>query len=279
VKGTLYIVSTPIGNLEDITLRALRILGEVDMIAAEDTRHSIKLLNHHGIRKPMISYWREKEQERSDEIISRLQGGQSIALISDAGTPGIADPGAVIIQKAIRENMQIVSVPGPSAVVAALSVAGLPTERFTYLGFLPSRKMQRKKLIGDLRFEEGTLIFYEAPHRILESLQDMADILGVRRAAVVKEITKIHEDVVRGTITEVIDSIRHATIAGEYVVIVQGWERTDKSVTGEVLSELRARMKKGIGRKEAVQEIAERYGLSKKELYKKSLDEDQDETP
>jgi 16S rRNA (cytidine1402-2'-O)-methyltransferase len=175
--------------------------------------------------------------------------------------------------------MQIVSVPGPSAVVAALSVAGLPTERFTYLGFLPSRKMQRKKLIGDLRFEEGTLIFYEAPHRILESLQDMADILGVRRAAVVKEITKIHEDVVRGTITEVIDSIRHATIAGEYVVIVQGWERTDKSVTGEVLSELRARMKKGIGRKEAVQEIAERYGLSKKELYKKSLDEDQDETP
>ncbi len=274
MKGTLYIVSTPIGNLEDITLRALRTLSEVDMIAAEDTRHSLKLLNHHSIRKPTISYWREKEQERSDEIISRLQSGQSIALISDAGTPGISDPGSVIIKKAIQENIQIISVPGPSAFVAALSVSGLPTEHFTYLGFLPSRKHQRKKVIEDLRFEEGILIFYEAPHRIIESLQDMAEILGERKAALVKEITKIHEHVLRGSISEIIEEVQKTTIAGEYVIIVEGWERTDKSITEEVLSELRTHMRKGLGRKEAVQRIAQTYGLSKKELYKKSLDQD-----
>jgi 16S rRNA (cytidine1402-2'-O)-methyltransferase len=279
VKGTLFIVSTPIGNLEDITLRALRILGEVDIIAAEDTRHSMKLLNHHGIRKPMISYWREKEQERSDEIISRLQSGQSVALISDAGTPGIADPGSVVIKKAIQENIRIESVPGPSALIAALSLCGLPTDHFTYRGFLPPRKMQRRKVIESLRFEEGTLIFYEAPHRMLDSLEDLAEILGERNAAVVKEITKIHEDVVRGSISEVITSIRDMTIAGEYVIIVHGWERKDKSVTDEILTELRAHMKKGLHRKEAVQKIADRYGLSKKELYKKSLDDGQDETP
>jgi 16S rRNA (cytidine1402-2'-O)-methyltransferase len=249
------------------------------MNAAEDTLHSMKLLNHHGIRKPMISYYREKEQERSDEIISRLQSGQSVALISDAGTPGIADPGSVIVQKAVRENIQIVSVPGPSALIAALSVSGLPTEHFTFHGFLPPRKIPRKKVIEDLRFEEGTLIFYEAPHRILESLRDMADTLGERNAAVVKEITKIHEDVVRGTLPDVISKVQTTTIAGEYVIILQGWQRTDKSISDEVLSELRANMKKGLGRKDAVQKIAERYGLSKKELYRKSLDGEPDETP
>lgn len=279
MKGTLYIVSTPIGNLEDITLRALRVLGEVDIIAAEDTRHSLKLLTHHGVRKPMISYWREKEQERSDEIIGRLQTGQSVALISDAGTPGIADPGSVVIEKAIRENIHIISVPGPSALIAALSVSGLPTEHFTYLGFLPSRKMQRKKAIKNLRFEEKTLVFYEAPHRLLESLRDMVDILGDRKAAIVKEITKIHEEVTRGPLSEVISSIRATTIAGEYVIILQGWERKDISISEEVLSELMAHMQKGLGRKEAVHKIAERYGLSKKELYRKSLDRDFDETP
>lgn len=274
MKGTLYIVSTPIGNLEDITLRALRILREVDIIAAEDTRHSIKLLNHHGIKKPMISYWREKERGRSDEIIRRLHAGQSVALISDAGTPGISDPGSVIIKRAVGENMQIISVPGPSAFVAALSVSGLPSEHFTYWGFLPSGKNQRKKIITDLRFEERTLIFYEAPHRIIESLQDMAEILGERKAVLVKEITKIHEHAVRGSISEIIEEVQRTTIAGEYVFIVEGWSRTNKSITEEVLSELHTHMRKGLGRKEAVQRIAETYGLCKKELYKKSLDED-----
>jgi 16S rRNA (cytidine1402-2'-O)-methyltransferase len=273
VKGTLYIVSTPVGNLEDITLRAIRTLGEVDIIAAEDTRHSVKLLNHLGIRKPMISYWREKEQVRSDEIIKRLHAGQSIALISDAGTPGISDPGAVLIKKAIEENIQIVSIPGPSAFVAALSVSGLPTDQFTFLGFLPSRTAQRKKFLREVYLEQRTLIFYEAPHRIVDTLLDMSHIFGERRSALVKEITKFHEDVVRGSITEIIEEVQKTTIAGEYVIIVEGWSGMNKLITEDVLSELHTCMRKGLGRKEAVKRIAETFGLSKKELYKKSLDE------
>jgi 16S rRNA (cytidine1402-2'-O)-methyltransferase len=273
VKGTLYIVSTPVGNLEDITLRAVRILGEVDMIAAEDTRHSVKLLNHLGVRKPMISYRREKEQVKSDEIMKKLHAGQSIALISDAGTPGISDPGAVLIKKAIEENIQIVSIPGPSAFVAALSVSGLPTDQFTFMGFLPSRAAQRQKFLRGIYLEQRTLIFYEAPHRIVDTLLDVSHIFGERKAALIKEITKFHEDVVRGTITEIIEDLQKTTIAGEYVIIVEGWSGMNKSITEDVLSELRTCMRKGLGRKEAVKRIAETYGLSKKELYKKSLDE------
>ena len=150
MKGLLYIVSTPIGNLEDITLRALRVLKEVDIIAAEDTRHSLKLLNHYAISKPMVSYWKEKEQVRSDEIIRKLLSGRSVALISDAGTPGISDPGAVLIQKAIEENIQIIPIPGPSAFVSALSLSGLPTDEFTFLGFLPARKTHRLKILKEV---------------------------------------------------------------------------------------------------------------------------------
>ena len=273
MKGTLYIVSTPVGNLEDITLRAIRTLGEVDIIAAEDTRHSVKLLNHLGIRKPMISYWREKEQVRSDEIIKRLHAGQSIALISDAGTPGISDPGAVLIKKAIEENIQIVSIPGPSAFVAALSVSGLPTDQFTFIGFLPPRTAQRQKFLREVYLEQRTLIFYEAPHRIVDSLLDVSHIFGERKAALIKEITKFHEDVVRGSITEIIEEVQKTTIAGEYVIIVEGWSGMNKLITEDVLSELHTCMRKGLGRKEAVKRIAETFGLSKKELYKKSLDE------
>ena len=273
MKGTLYIVSTPVGNLEDITLRAIRILGEVDIIAAEDTRHSVKLLNHLGIRKPMISYWREKEQVRSDEIIKRLHAGQSIALISDAGTPGISDPGAVLIKKAIEENIQILSIPGPSAFVAALSVSGLPTDKFTFIGFLPSRKSQRQKVLRELCLEQRTLIFYEAPHRIVETLFDMSHVFGERRSALVKEITKIHEAVMRWSIVEIISEVQETVIAGEYVILVEGFAGSYKIVTEDVLPELHRLMKKGIGRKEAVKRIAETYGLSKKDLYKKSLNE------
>jgi 16S rRNA (cytidine1402-2'-O)-methyltransferase len=279
VKGTLFIVSTPIGNLEDITLRALRVLREVDIIAAEDTRHSMKLLTHHGIKKPMISYWGEKEWGRSEEIIRRLHAGQSVALISDAGTPGISDPGSFLIRKAIGENLEIISVPGPSACIAALSVSGLPAEHFTYWGFLPSRKNQRKRILSDLRFHESTLVFYEAPHRIIESLRDMAEIFGERKAALVKELTKLHEQVMRGSISEIMETVEGTTVAGEYAIIVEGWSRTDTSITGEVLSELRTHMRKGLSRKDAVQRIASTYGLSKKELYAKSLDQDSDETP
>jgi 16S rRNA (cytidine1402-2'-O)-methyltransferase len=273
VKGVLYIVSTPIGNLEDITLRALRILKEVDLIAAEDTRHSLKLLSHFGISKSMISYWKEKEKVRSDKIMRKLHEGLSVALISDAGTPGIADPGAVLIKKAIEENIQVIPVPGPSAFVAALSVSGLPAENFTFLGFLPSGKAQRQRVLSNLSLEQRTLVFYEAPHRISETLEDMEIIFGKRRTAVVKEITKIHEEVLRGSISDIVDQLREKKVAGEYVIIVEGRSEFHEHSIGDVLLEIRMLMKKGLGRKEAVKKVSEEYGLSKKELYDKSLNE------
>lgn len=270
MKGTLYIVSTPIGNLEDITLRALKILKEVDVVAAEDTRHSLKLLNHYGISKPLISYWGEKEKVKSEEILERMESGQSVALISDAGTPGISDPGAVLIRRAIEEGFLIISVPGPSAMTAALSVAGLPTGEFTFIGFLPAKRSQRQKVLKDLSLEKRTIVFYEAPHRVLETLSDMKEIFGERKAALVKEISKIHEEVLRGTISEILSRLEKTTIAGEYVIVLEG-RIEEKKPTNDALSEVSVLMKKGLGRKEAVKKVANAYGLSKKELYDKSL--------
>jgi 16S rRNA (cytidine1402-2'-O)-methyltransferase len=271
VSGTLYIVSTPIGNLEDFTFRALRVLKEADVIAAEDTRHSRKLLTHYGISKPLISYWGEREKVKSAEIIERLHSGQSVALISDAGTPGISDPGAVLIKKAIEENIQVVSIPGPSALIAALSLSGLHTEEFIFIGFLPTKESQRQKILKDLSLERRTLVFYEAPHRILQTLKDMEKIFLERKAALIKEITKIHEEVLRGSIPEILTKIKKTTIAGEYVIAVDGRTEEKKLTTEDAISEVSALMKKGLGRKEAVKKIADAYGLSKKELYDKSL--------
>lgn len=270
-SGTLYIVSTPIGNLEDITLRALRVLKEVDVIAAEDTRHSRKLLNHYGITKPMISYWSEKEKVRSEEIIEKLRSGFSVAIISDAGTPGISDPGSVLIKRAIDEGIDVIPIPGPSAVIAALSVSGLSTEEFTFIGFLPPKAAQRQKKLHELVLEPRTLIFYEAPHRILDTLSDMKEIFGERNAVLAKEITKLHEEILRGTISEILDSLEKRTIAGEYVIIVEGKSMEAVSIE-EALEEIKSLMKKGKGRKDAVRIVAEQYRLSKKELYDKSLE-------
>lgn len=271
MKGALYIISTPIGNLEDITLRALRVLKEVDVIAAEDTRHSLKLLVHYGISKPLISYWGEREKIKSVEIVEKLHSGRSVALISDAGTPGISDPGAVLIKKAIEEKIQVISIPGPSALIAALSLSGLPTNEFTFIGFLPSKKIRRQKVLKDLSLEPRTLIFYEAPHRVLETLEDMEKIFAERRAALAKEITKIHESVLRGSISEILGKLEKTTIAGEYIIVLEGKTAENKLITMDVLLEISSLMKKGFSRKEAVKKIAEAYGLSKKELYDKSL--------
>jgi len=203
----------------------------------------------------------------------KLHEGLSVALISDAGTPGIADPGAVLIKKAIEENIRIIPVPGPSAFVAALSVSGLPAENFTFLGFLPSGKAQRKRALNNLSLEQRTLVFYEAPHRISETLEDMEIIFGKRRTAVVKEITKIHEEVLRGSISDIVNQMREKKVAGEYVIIVEGRSEFHEPSIGDVLLEIRMLMKKGLGRKEAVKKVSEEYGLSKKELYDKSLNE------
>jgi 16S rRNA (cytidine1402-2'-O)-methyltransferase len=274
MAGTLYIVSTPIGNLEDITLRALRVLKEVDEIAAEDTRHSSKLLNHYGISKPLISYWGEKEKVKSEEVLAKLLSGLSIALISDAGTPGISDPGSVLIGRAIDEGIDIVPVPGPSALVAAISISGLPIREFAFIGFLPPRESQRRKALTELETEKRTLIFYEAPHRILETMEEMYEIFGERKTALVKEITKIHEEALRGDLSDVIRMLAETTIAGEYVILVEGRRSEGETLSfEEALEEVRALMKKGKGRKEAVRTVAEQYGMSKNELYERSLGE------
>jgi 16S rRNA (cytidine1402-2'-O)-methyltransferase len=272
VKGTLYIVSTPIGNLEDITVRALRVLREVDVIAAEDTRHSLKLLNHYGIAKPLISYWSGKEKARAEAILERLFSGQSVALISDAGTPGISDPGSVVIGKAIEEHIPIVPVPGPSACITALSVSGLPTEEFTFIGFLPTGKNRRGKILGELLFEPRTLVFYEAPHRLLETLGDMGAVFEGRKAAVIKEITKVYEEVFRGHISVLMKQLEQSAVMGEYVILVEGRKSGQMTTDDDSLAEVALFMKKGLKRKEAVKRVAESYGLSKKELYDKSLD-------
>ena len=273
MKGILYVVATPIGNLEDITERALKTLRTVDLIAAEDTRHTLKLLTHYGIRKKLVSYWSAREKLKAGEITARLGEGLSVALVSDAGTPGISDPGGELIRRAIEEGIEVAAVPGPSAFTAALSISGLDTREFTFIGFLPAKKAERTKKLKALALEERTLVFYEAPHRLLETLADMKTAFtGRRRAAVVKEITKIHEEAGRGDLEGVLDSMEAKTVAGEYVIAVAGRvkEVTEPSIE-EALAEMGALMKKGLGRKEAAKSVANSYGISVNEIYQRSL--------
>lgn len=272
-KGTLYVVSTPIGNLEDITHRAIRILKEVDVIAAEDTRYTLKLLNYYGISKPLISYWGEKEKAKAEEVIGRLSIGNSVALVSDAGTPGISDPGSVLIKRAIEEDIQVVPVPGPTALIAALTISGFSTEEFVFCGFLPAKQSQRRKFLEELSLERRTVVIYESPHRVLESMGEIADIFGGRRMLLVREITKLHEEVLRGTVSWVFASLGESKIAGEYVLVIEGRQEGEGGHREEdAIKEIKSLMRKGLGRKEAVKRVAEQYGLSRKELYDKSLE-------
>lgn len=269
-EGRLYVVSTPIGNLEDITLRAIDTLKKVDYIACEDTEHSLKLLNYYGIKKPLMSYWSEKEKVRAEEIIQKIKSGHAVALISDAGTPGISDPGAVVIRRAIEENIEIISVPGPSALIAALSVSGISLDEFTFIGFLPAKQSQRRKKLMELSIEKRTLVFYEAPHRLLQSLTDMFEVLGDRRICIARELTKIYEEIIRGKLSEVLQRLENSKIAGEYVIVLEGAGEMPKNID-EAVKEVKELMKKGRGRKDAVKIVSELYGISKKELYEKSL--------
>jgi 16S rRNA (cytidine1402-2'-O)-methyltransferase len=271
VKGTLYIVSTPIGNLEDITLRALRILREVDVIAAEDTRRSLKLLNYYSISKPLISYWGEKEKVKAEETLRMLHAGQTVALITDAGTPGISDPGNVLIRKASEEGIRIIPVPGPTAVIAALSVSGFSADAFIFRGFLPVKESQRLKELKNLSLDPRTVVLYEAPHRIREILTELEEAFHDRRAVVMKEITKFYEETFRGTVPEVRKMVEASKIAGEYVIVLEGRPEEKRNSIEDALMEIGTLMKRGLGRKEAVKRIAEEDGISKKELYDKSL--------
>jgi 16S rRNA (cytidine1402-2'-O)-methyltransferase len=224
-KGTLYIVSTPIGNREDITLRALRILKEVDLIAAEDTRHTGLLLRHFGIQTPLTSYFEGNESRKKEFILSKLMQGERVALVSDAGTPGISDPGFRLIQTAAENRIAVVPVPGPSAVIAALSVSGLPTDAFLFKGFLPHKSKKREDWLKQLEGVRETLIFYESPHRLSETLNDIFEILGDREMVLTRELTKIYEEVLRGKVSEIQTQIGQRKLKGEITLVISGKTR------------------------------------------------------
>jgi len=222
VAGRLYIIATPIGNLEDITLRALRLLGEVAAIACEDTRQTVKILNRYGIKKPLLSYFQPREGQRIPEILGILEEGRDVALVSDAGTPGISDPGFPLIREALKKGVQVVPVPGPAAVTAALSAAGLPTHRFLFAGFPPPKPAGLRKLLLGLAAEEATLVFYLPTRRLAEFLAAVIETLGDRRVVVARELTKVHEEFLRGTASELAATIGARTIKGEATVLIEG---------------------------------------------------------
>jgi len=224
-KGTLYIVSTPIGNREDITLRALRILKEVDLIAAEDTRHTGLLLRHFGIQTPLTSYFEGNELKKKEFILSKLKQGNQIALVSDAGTPGISDPGFRLIQRAIENQILVVPIPGPSAVIAALSVSGLPTDAFLFKGFLPHKSKKKRDLLKQSGEAKETLIFYESPYRLSETLNDILEILGDREMVLTRELTKVYEEVLRGKVSEIQTQIGEHQLKGEITLVISGKTR------------------------------------------------------
>jgi len=224
-KGTLYVVSTPIGNMEDITLRALRILKEVDLIAAEDTRRAGLLLKHFGIETPLTSYFEGNELKKREFILEKLKEGKNVALVSDAGTPGVSDPGFRLIQLAIENQLPIVPIPGSSAVITALSVSGLPTDAFLFRGFLPHKSKKRKDLLKELENVRETLIFYESPHRISETLCDILEILGDREIVLTRELTKVYEEIIRGKVSEIQNQVGDRALKGEITLVISGKTR------------------------------------------------------
>jgi len=271
-NGILYVVATPIGNLEDITLRALRILKEVDLIAAEDTRHTRKMLTHFGITTPTISYYKEKEQARTAVVIDKLLKGLNIALVSDAGTPGISDPGSILVRRAQEEGIKIEAVPGPSSLTAAVSIAGIPGNSFVFLGFPPSRKKLRQDLLHSLKDEKKYLIFFESPHRLHPFLQDCLHILGDRLIYWCRELTKIHEEMQRDYTGNMLARCEVGKIKGESVVIISGAAAAPVSSDSDIERILSAYKKTGEkSLKDSVQETAAELGLSRSKVYKKAL--------
>lgn len=269
MAGTLYLVATPIGNLDDISLRALRILKQVALIACEDTRQTRKLLHHYAIRTPLVSYHEHNEAERAPELLAKLLSGTDIALVSDAGTPLVSDPGYRLVERAVHAGIPVVPVPGPSAVLAALTASGLPTDQFYFAGFLPAGAGQRRKVLEKLRDVDATLVFYEAPHRILKTLADLEEILGHRPLVVAREITKIHEEFLRGTAASIRAELEsRASIRGEFTVVV-GRAAPQNAQQPPSLAEAVAEcMRAGLSRMEAIKAVARRTGLPKREVYK-----------
>jgi len=271
MAGILYIVATPIGNLEDITLRALRVLKEVDLIAAEDTRHTQKLLSHYDIRTPLTSYHEHNERTKARSLVERLLQGRSIALVTDAGVPAISDPGYRIVVEAIKAGIQVTPIPGPSALTAVLSACGLPTDRFVFEGFLPARKKLRRDRLEALRDEMRTIVCFEAPHRLLESLRDIYELLGDREVVVAREVSKVYEEFLRGLAGELIDKLAGREIRGELTLVIKGSEE-ESSVSQEQLSAEILKLKgDGMRVKEIAEVLAEKHSLAKREVYRMVL--------
>jgi 16S rRNA (cytidine1402-2'-O)-methyltransferase len=268
VTARLYIVSTPIGNLEDITYRAVRILREVDLIACEDTRTTRRLLDRYDISTRTISYHEHNEQERAEELAASLESGQSIALVSDAGTPLLSDPGYRIVRAAVAKGVTVEAIPGPSALLTALVASGLPTDQFHFAGFFPAKESQRVRILESLRDEPATLIFYEAPHRILETLADIEAVLRDREIAVARELTKIHEELLRGTAASIRNTLAaRDSIRGEFVVLIAKAMKSadDETPINEAVESL---VLAGVSRMDALKTVARERGLSKRDIYR-----------
>ena len=274
-NGKLYLVPTPIGNLKDITLRALEVLKESDIIAAEDTRQTLKLLNHFEIKKPLISYHKFNEQSKGNEIIELLLEGKNIALVSDAGTPGISDPGSVIVVKCINENIDFEVLPGATAITTALVYSGLDTTKFLFRGFLPRENKDRRVITDELLNSQETLIFYEAPHRLLDTLSYLMDVFGDRKIAVCRELTKLYEEIFRGNLSGAIQNFVNNKPRGEFVLVLEGKkiedikeEKKQEWINLSIEDHILKYIKDGINKKEAIKLVAKDRELPKSEVYK-----------
>jgi 16S rRNA (cytidine1402-2'-O)-methyltransferase len=275
--GILYVVATPIGNLEDITLRAIRILKQVDLIACEDTRRAARLLHHYGISTPRESYHEHNESQRTPHLLDLLRDGKSVALIADAGTPLVSDPGYRLVSACRDVGIPVVPIPGPSATAAALSASGLPTDSFLFAGYLPSRRWARRNRLLELSRLPCTLIFYEAPHRLLAALDDMLLILGPRRACLAREITKVHEEWLRGTLREILESMKsRARVLGEITILVdRGAEEASRDSTPDSIEKHLEKIMAATGgsQKEALKDVARQRGITRREAYRLLLEE------
>ena len=272
MSGKLYLVATPIGNLDDITIRALNVLKEVDLIAAEDTRHTLGLLNHFEISKPLISYYKEIENTKSDVLLDKIvKENQNVALVSDAGTPGISDPGEVIVKKAIELGIEVIPIPGACAMINALITSGLSTREFTLVGFLSTNAKERKEKLEEIKYEPRTMIFYEAPHKLKETLKVMHDVLGDRKVVLARELTKIHEEFIRGELSTISEQL--GDIRGEFVVLVEGSLITKKEKEIEDLNSLSLEEHykyyedEGLSKKDIIKKIAKDRKKDKNEIY------------
>jgi len=276
LRGILYVISTPIGNLEDITLRALRILREeVAVIACEDTRQTLKLLEHFGIRKPLVSYHEHNEAARTEDLLKRLRSGDNVALVSDAGTPLVSDPGYRVVKAAVDEGFPVTPIPGASAGLAALAASGLPTDAVRFLGFLPAKAGARRRFLETTADDEGTVVLYESPHRILDALTDIAELFSTRPVVVGRELTKMHEEFLRGTAAEIRAQLTaRPSIKGEFTVLL-GRAVADAAGDIDVKAEVeKLEREESLSRMQAIKNVAKRLGMPKREVYRVLEEED-----